>query len=493
MIIIAKNTTSTTIDIQDLGLRIKQGTKTELDSSNLAAISQSDELKSYIESGAIVINNGTDDLSTSEALDYINTEVDLSSYYTKVETNSLLNDKSNVGHHHDSRYYTESEVDDKIAAVETFGIKGAVDTFSDLPGGQENDIYIVRQDDGTNDEGFYQYDGSEWVWLSHNTGATSHNELSNLNTGDYQHLTSAQLDELTTQIETNLHKHDDRYYTENEIDSFLSDKADENHDHNDLYYTKTQVDNLIDSIDYARVSSNDSNTNVTGSELEALTNGSNANGLHNHGNGDGDEDEDEDEDGGGSGSGGLDEAYDNHSQWSHGGGREIDVDYGPVTLNASNGFAPLRLQEINYVPNQWLNTGHICVYDSELFIYDATRSCWNSVSGYSISGSKSGDAKNSYLRMGDGVNFNDVQGWVAPWNGVVVSLMGANKVPTQTSLQLRKNGNITSAQIWFNNSNKCWSNDIDEKFNQGDILSFYISGNYNNENPIVWAIIKRRI
>ena len=483
MIIIARNTATNTLNIQDLSIRIKAGSESELDPTDIIAISQSEDLKSYIESGAVVINDGTKDLSISEALNYISIKTDLNNYYTKVKVNELLNSKTNVGHHHDSRYYTEDEIDSMIAAIETFGIKGGVNTFNDLPlDAALNDIYIVRQDDGTNDEGFYQWNGTGWIWLSHNTGATSHNELSNLNIGDYQHLTQLQLDELTAGVETNLHIHDDRYYTENEIDSFLVSKSNINHTHNDIYYTENEVDSIINSIDYSRVSSNDTNTNVTGHELEQLTNGSNADGLHTH---------DINQISGGLG--GLDEAYDNHDEWSHGQGREINVDFGPVSLNASNGFAPLRLKEINYVPNQWLNTGHICVYDGELFIYDSSRSSWLSVSGYTISGSRNGNAKDKYLKMGDGVHFNDDIGWAAPWDGVIVSLMGVCRDPSYNSIQLRKNGSSTSAEIWYNNNSKCWSNDINEKFNQGDILNFYISGNDNTQDPIIWAIIKRRI
>lgn len=482
MIIIAKNTAVNTVNIADLSIRIKSGSESELDPSDIYSISQSEDLKSYIESGAIVINDGTKDLTVSEALNYLSVKADFSNYYNKVEVNTLLNGKTNVGHTHDNLYYTETEIDAMLAAIETFGIKGGVNTFSDLPTGVDGDIYIVRQDDGTNDEGFYQFNGANWIWLSHNTGATSHNELSDLNVGDYQHLTQVELNQLTTGVETNLHKHDDRYYTEGEIDSFLSGKSNANHTHHDIYYTENEIDGIVNNIDFNRISSNDTNTNVTGHELETLTNGSNADGLHTH---------DINQISGGLG--GLDDAYDDHDEWSHGGGRNINVDFGPVSLNASNGFAPLRLQEINYVPNQWLNTGQICVYDSEMFIYDATRSCWNSISGYSIYGSRNGNAKGQYLRLGDGVSFNDDVGWVAPWDGVVVSLMGTCRDPSYNSIQLRKNGNSTSAEVWFSNSNKCWSNNIDEKFNEGDVLNFYIDGSDNTQNPVVWAIIKRRI
>jgi len=70
----------------------------------------------------------------------------------------------------------------------SYGIKGAVDTFDDLPseGVETGDIYIVRNDSAGHYEGFYRFDGSDWVFLSRNTGAQDHGELDGL--GDDDHL-----------------------------------------------------------------------------------------------------------------------------------------------------------------------------------------------------------------------------------------------------------------------------------------------------------------
>lgn len=332
-------------------------------------------------------------------------------------------------------------------------------------------------------EGFYQWQDNGWVFLAPNTSgsSTQHNSMQGLNQGDFLHLTNVEYDDLTGG-ESILHTHDDRYYTETEVDNKLSQKADSSHTHSN-YYTKNEVDNLIDSIDYDTISNNDSSTNVTGAELEQLTNGSNADGLHTHSGG------------GGSGSGGLDDAYDNHSEWSHGSGREIEVDFGPVTLDAKDGYAPFHIKEIDYVPNKWLSTGHMCVYDGELFIYDATRSCWNSVSGYHIGGGvNSNNVKNTYLKGFNGTSFTDDVGWVAPWDGVVVSMAGSSNNDTHQAVELRKNGNSTSAKIWYNGNKKVWANWIDVKFSEGDVLNFYASEHENGlDRPQAWAIIKRRI
>lgn len=335
-----------------------------------------------------------------------------------------------------------------------------------------------------NSEGFYRWNGSNWEFLSPNTSgsAVQHNSLQGLNEGDLKHLTSNEYSSLTGGNDTNLHSHDDRYYLKSETDSLLDEKSDTGHTHSE-YYTKSEVDNVTNNLTYSSISANDPDTNVTSQELERLTNGSNADGLHTH-------------DFSGIGGGGsLEDAYNNNSQYSPGAGREIHVDHGPVDLQASGGFAPLRLAGIDYVPNQLLNTGCLCVYDGELFLYDATRNCWCSVSGHYIGGGFNGNnIRNTYLRGYNGTSFTDDVGWVAPWDGIVVSMAASSNSETSQAIELRKNGNSTSAKVWYNHNKKTWSNMINVRFNEGDVLNFYATENANGCNrPQVWAIIKRRI
>lgn len=192
-------------------------------------------------------------------------------YYTESEIDSLLADKANKIHNHDTLYYTKTILDsgqldnryftereittnyynksevDSLVASASYGISGSVNVFSDLPVvTDEGLVYIVQEAEGTNEEGFYRWDGSSWVWLAHNVGGIHHNDLLGLNNGDYQHLTLNQLNTLTTGSNaSNLHIHDTRYYTETEMDGFLSDKSDIVHIHDDRYYTETEVDNII--------------------------------------------------------------------------------------------------------------------------------------------------------------------------------------------------------------------------------------------------------
>lgn len=44
----------------------------------------------------------------------------LTNYYTKNEVNNYLNNKANTEHNHDERYYTESEIDERINSLQTY-------------------------------------------------------------------------------------------------------------------------------------------------------------------------------------------------------------------------------------------------------------------------------------------------------------------------------------------------------------------------------------
>ena len=64
----------------------------------------------------------------------------------------------------------------------------------------------------------------------------------------------------------------------------------------------------------------------------------------------------------------LDEAYDTSK--NDGSGRVIQVDFGPVTLNASNGSAALQLSPVPYTPSLDVQAGQIVYNNGILYIYD---------------------------------------------------------------------------------------------------------------------------
>jgi uncharacterized cupin superfamily protein len=108
-----------------------------------------------------------------------------------------LQSKSDVGHDHDDRYYTEAETTDLLA--------GKSDTT-------------------------HSHDG-EYADLVH--------------THDDRYYTETETDTaLAGKSDTN-HTHDDRYYTETETDAALSGKADTVHTHDDRYYTEGEMDSRL--------------------------------------------------------------------------------------------------------------------------------------------------------------------------------------------------------------------------------------------------------
>jgi hypothetical protein len=348
---------------------------------------------------------------------------------------------------------------------------------------QELEHLVLDEVSSYDDEGFYKWSGTDWEFLARNTGESgtlvSHNSLLELNSGEYQHITSDQKMGLVDGEDTDLHKHDNKYYPRSEANTTF---APLNHNHDSSYYTKTQTDGLINGLNFSDISSNDSSTNVTGTELEMLTNGSNADSLHTH------------ENFGGSGSGGLDEAYDNNSQHNQGQGRNINIDAGPVQLTASNGFAPLKLTEINYTPNQWLAGGEICYQDGDLFIYDSQRSKWLSVAPMTCSFGRSGNDRTGYMRYcGEIQTGSSYGGFVSPWDGTIVGISCNAKNDPNSYFQVGIDGGGWDSFYWGGQSEVSWDN-VNINFSKNDRITIYQDDNNEKPDyPTYTLFIKRRL
>lgn len=192
----------------DSKLSGKAGTGTAT-SSNNGLMSSSDKVKlDGIATGAnkTVVDNTLSNDSTNPVQNKV--------------VSTALNGKSDKGHNHDDRYYTESEINSVVSRLEGLidGVAGFTATeVSSLPATGENGVLYLVPKTG---QGSDVHDEYVWVESTHRfelVGSTS------VNLDGYY--TSGQVDTLLNGKSGTGHNHDERYYTESEIDTKLSGKA----------------------------------------------------------------------------------------------------------------------------------------------------------------------------------------------------------------------------------------------------------------------------
>lgn len=131
------------------------------------------------------------------------------SVYTKADVNTLLGTKASLAHEHNDLYYTEGEIDDLLEDKSNVG-HDHDDDYAEKTHNHNNDYYTKTEVDG--ELGKKSDDGHK------------HND-------DYY--TKKQIDdELATQLATKsdtTHKHNDDYYTKSEVNAELSKKAESSH------------------------------------------------------------------------------------------------------------------------------------------------------------------------------------------------------------------------------------------------------------------------
>ena len=130
-------------------------------------------------------------------------------YYTESEVDNKLASKSDTSHNHDARYYTESEVNNLLSA------KAGTGTATSSVNG------LMSAGDKAKLDGVST--GATKVTVDNSLSSSSTNPVQNkvINTALNGKSNSG-------------HTHDERYYTEDEVDSKLNNKANSIHKHNDL-------------------------------------------------------------------------------------------------------------------------------------------------------------------------------------------------------------------------------------------------------------------
>ena len=137
-------------------------------------------------------------------------------YYTKTESDNLLNQKAAANHNHNGSKHLAGQ---GVNGGYSFVNDGAYDTgmFSDSDG----DLYFMQN-------------GTKWY--------ASHSDHEH----DGRYYTESEVTNLLSGKAAADHGHDGRYYTKTESDKLLNQKANSSHSHNGIYYTKDEINNRLD-------------------------------------------------------------------------------------------------------------------------------------------------------------------------------------------------------------------------------------------------------
>ncbi len=196
-------------------------------------------------------------------------------YYTETEVDTLLNNYSLSTHAHDDRYYTETEIDDLLDnyynKTEVY-TKTECDTlFSPLVHDHDDLYYTESESDARYSLLTHIHDDRYYTETEVDTLLSNKSDITHTHDDRYytetelqtSGLSSVHWDNLTNKPTTftpSTHNHDDRYYTETElnngqldnryyteteINALLSNYSLSTHTHDDRYYTETEINNLL--------------------------------------------------------------------------------------------------------------------------------------------------------------------------------------------------------------------------------------------------------
>ena len=172
-------------------------------------------------------------------------------YYTESEINSKVNTiNSSIGtkadktHTHDDRYYTESEIDSKLSTKSPLIGSTSLSKLSDDVTFGGGGAFSITQNNGSWWQRLRTVDESDKTLKrliyeeSQGNSGSSYTELFSVDGNGNAYAGG-------TLLSKNGHTHDDRYYTESEMNTKLAGKSDTSHTHDDRYYTESEIDSKL--------------------------------------------------------------------------------------------------------------------------------------------------------------------------------------------------------------------------------------------------------
>lgn len=177
-------------------------------------------------------------------------------YFTETEMNTKLAAKADNDHNHDDRYFTETESDGRY-------MRSKAGTVTDFNKAMGEGMYYVNNSTSIPNAPFV---GGIYGTLLIQASGAEQTHLLLLNTGKmfvrfkdnsgaftawvemYSTANKPTWDGITGKPSTftpESHTHDDRYFTEAEMNTKLGAKSDTNHNHDERYFTETEVTNLL--------------------------------------------------------------------------------------------------------------------------------------------------------------------------------------------------------------------------------------------------------
>ena len=184
----------------------------------------------------------------------------------------------------------------------------------------------------------------------------------------------------------------------------------------------------------------------------------------------------------------LDRSYDGPT--GQGSGRVIHADFGPVTINASNGSAALQIAPVDYVPASGLADGQIINKAGILYVYDITRDAWLSMMRQNVVfGARKADGR--YLSIG-GVTAGST-GWPCLRDGKILGITAQGSSGYESKKFSLMVGNDVVHDFLLNNYFYINPN-LNIPFSTGSVIKLLASSEYtpcNNVSvslEIAWSV-----